>query len=84
MAAYYIGRGAVPAGKQWPPTLHLAIEFCPPDNRRRDLDNMLASCKACLDGLSDALGVDDSQWTLTLLRGPKAKGGAVNITVKET
>lgn len=84
MSAYYIARGVVPAGKRWPSALHLTIEFRPPDDRRRDLDNMLASCKACLDGLSDALGVDDSQWTLTLSRGPKIKGGAVNITIKET
>jgi crossover junction endodeoxyribonuclease RusA len=81
-AAYYITRAVIEPGKVWPKGLHIKIEFCPPDNRRRDLDNMLASNKATLDGLSDALGVDDSNWTLTLERGAVIIGGAVNITIE--
>lgn len=34
--------------------------FCPPDNRRRDRDNLLASYKSGLDGMCRALGIDDS------------------------
>lgn len=37
----------------------VTLLFTPPDNRRRDLDNCLAACKAMLDGISDAIGVDD-------------------------
>ena len=80
--AYYAARNAITAGKNWPEALHISIEFCPPDRQRRDLDNMLSSNKATLDGLSDALGVDDSNWTLTLRRGQPVKLGAVHITIE--
>lgn len=61
--------------------LHLRITFHPPDKRRRDLDNMLASIKSQLDGIADVIGVDDSMWGLTLVRGCVVKGGSVNIEV---
>ena len=32
------------------------------DKRRHDRDNASASCKAYLDGVSDAIGQDDSEW----------------------
>lgn len=60
---------------------HLTITFLPPDRRRRDLDNMLASLKAGLDGLAIALGVDDSEFALTLRRGAPVKDGRVEITI---
>jgi len=62
---------------------HLDITFSPPDGRRRDLDNMLGSIKYGLDGLALALGVDDSDWTLTIRKGAKVKGGAVYIELKD-
>lgn len=49
--------------------LNVRITFHEPDNRVRDMDNMLASIKAGLDAVSIAIGVDDSKWTLTLVRG---------------
>ena len=64
--------------------LHLTIslQFVPPDRRRRDMDNMLASCKAGMDGLSDLFGVDDSRWLLRLSIAPEpVKGGAVRVEV---
>lgn len=45
--------------------LHVSLMFVPPDRRRRDIDNLIATMKSGLDGLADALGVDDSRWTLT-------------------
>jgi len=47
--------------------LSLAVHLCfiPPDRRRRDIDNLIASAKAGLDGLADVLQVDDSRWMLT-------------------
>jgi crossover junction endodeoxyribonuclease RusA len=64
--------------------LHLVIEFCPPPPpSRRDIDNLLASIKAGLDGLADTLGVDDSNWTLELKpMGPLTKGGCVHIDIR--
>lgn len=38
----------------------LSITFYAPDARRRDLDNLLSSCKSALDGVAQALGIDDS------------------------
>ena len=61
--------------------LTVEITFYPPDNRRRDTDNMLASIKAGLDGIADATGVDDSQWHYGLARGEPVKGGCVLIHV---
>lgn len=61
--------------------LHLRITFNPPDRRKRDLDNMLASLKPALDGIADVIGVDDSMWGLTLVRGGVVKGGAVVVEV---
>jgi crossover junction endodeoxyribonuclease RusA len=58
---------------------HLLITFCPPDRRKRDLDNMLAAIKSGLDGVSDVLGVDDSVWDLTIRRGCVVKAGEVQI-----
>lgn len=61
--------------------LHLRITFCPPDRRRRDIDNMLGAMKSQLDGVADVIGVDDSLWSLTLARGDVRKGGAVTVEV---
>lgn len=35
--------------------------FYPPDNRRRDIDNLGAMCKSYQDGIFDRLPIDDSQ-----------------------
>jgi crossover junction endodeoxyribonuclease RusA len=45
------------------------------------LDNLLASMKAGLDGLADALGVDDSRWRLLIEMGEPVKGGCVCVKV---
>ena len=61
--------------------LGLAIEFYPPDARRRDLDNMLASVKHAIDGIAEAIGVDDSRFSYTITRRDPIKGGRVSIVV---
>ena len=63
-------------------SVDVQITFNPPDNRRRDIDNMLASNKAALDGVSAAIGVDDSRWGLSLSRGDVVKGGRVVVQIK--
>lgn len=47
--------------------LHLFLTFCPPNNRRRDVDNLLSAFKSVLDGVFAALGVDDSNVRRTTL-----------------
>jgi crossover junction endodeoxyribonuclease RusA len=59
----------------------VSITFNPPDLRPRDLDNMLASIKSGLDGIASAIGIDDSQWSLTITKGEPVKGGLVTVEV---
>ncbi|MBQ2263236.1 MAG: hypothetical protein II336_17980 [Loktanella sp.] len=61
--------------------MHLSLTFCPPDNRRRDLDGMLGAFKAGLDALSDVMGVDDSRWALSIRKGAKAMRGLVLVSI---
>lgn len=41
------------------------LTFYPPDRRHYDQDNLVARMKAGLDGLSDAIGVDDKHFKLS-------------------
>lgn len=59
----------------------LSLTFCPPDNRRRDDDNCVASMKSGRDGIADALGVDDSRFVTTIQMGEPIKGGAVKVWI---
>ena len=66
-----------PAGR-----ILLQLEFLPPNARRRDDDNLLASFKAGRDGLADALGIDDSLFVSQVQIGEvRRPGGAVRVTL---
>ena len=71
------------AGINWVECYNVRLTFRPPDRRRRDLDNMLASIKAGIDGIADAIQVDDQYFTLTLERGEPTKGGEVVAVITE-
>ncbi|PCJ24109.1 MAG: endodeoxyribonuclease RusA [SAR86 cluster bacterium] len=43
----------------------ISITMYPPDRRRRDDDNAIASFKAGRDGVADAIKVDDADWDTT-------------------
>jgi len=45
--------------------IDIHITFYPPDRRHRDADNMVASIKAGLDGVADALRVNDKRFLPT-------------------
>jgi len=62
--------------------LIVRITFHPPDGRHRDLDNMLASLKAGLDGVADVIGIDDSRWQLVLARGEPDRRGRVDLVLE--
>lgn len=54
--------------------IHLFLKFYPPDNRPRDVDNLLASMKSGLDGISLAFGINDKRFRpVTLDMGDKQK-----------
>lgn len=62
--------------------VYLNFTFHPPDKRRRDLDTMLSSVKAGIDGIADALGVNDARFEYTLRRAEPVKGGKVMIVIR--
>lgn len=83
--AFFETRGALmgqvekfkPAG-----SVPLVLTFCPPDKRRRDLDGLLSASKHALDGIAQAIGIDDSQFNpVTLRRSQPAKGGMLVVEV---
>jgi crossover junction endodeoxyribonuclease RusA len=61
----------------------LSMTFCPPDKRRRDRDNLIASMKAATDGIADALRIDDSKFEVSYRMGDPVKGGAVLVIIEE-
>src|SRR5690606_12629084 len=82
--AYYLAKSAKPAAIP-EGAIPLRIEFHAPDARRRDIDNLLAAHKAALDGIAQALGVDDSRFrpiTLDYLKD-ETKRGFVRIQIGE-
>ena len=66
-------------------TLILTVDFYPPDRRRRDQDNMIASMKHAFDGIALALGVDDSifRFKFDVKEHEVGKSGKVEITINK-
>ena len=63
----------------------MTITFYFPDDRRRDIDNCLASLKGALDGIADALGINDERLLPVLLdRGLNVPGGQVVVRIGDT
>lgn len=64
--------------------LQIKITFCPPDKRRRDLDNLYATFKAYQDGIFEALRLDDCLIDRVILqRGELVKNGCVVVELTE-
>lgn len=84
MAYYLTIHEMSQARNTWPwPTAKLALTFTLPDNRRRDLDNLIAGCKAYFDGVADALGVDDSRFDIVRITRTVEKGkGEVRLEIE--
>lgn len=68
-------RGPVPDDR-----LHVELTFYPPDRRHRDQDNMLAAMKSGLDGLADALRIDDRNFKTTFEVAEQI-GGMVKVSI---
>lgn len=71
--------GPTKAAKDGP--VPVSIEFCAPDNRARDLDNLQAAMKAALDGISFYIGADDSRFVPVSRWGDVVRGGRVIVRV---
>ena len=70
--------------RDWSGGAALRFDFYPPDRRKRDAQNMPATVKAAIDGIADAMRVDDSQFQCVFPGGfcDPVKGGAVLVTVE--
>jgi crossover junction endodeoxyribonuclease RusA len=63
-------------------TVPLVITFIQPDRRHRDRDNLLAACKPSLDGVAEALEINDSQFDpVTIRREYGVNPGGVRIEI---
>lgn len=67
---------------------HISLSFFPPDRRRYDIDNLVARMKSGIDGVCDALGIDDKQFqsqsaNIAEVKGTALDGGAVRIQIRE-
>lgn len=55
-----------------------------PDRRARDRDNLLAASKPSLDGIADALGVNDARFNPVIIRrGYSLKDGFVMVEIED-
>lgn len=62
--------------------LHIWIDGYPADRRRRDADGLLSSMKAALDGIADAIGVDDRRFVPhPWVKDEVKPGGEVRIRI---
>lgn len=70
-------------GKKWTDrAASLTITFIQPDRRARDRDNLLAASKPALDGVADALGINDAHFDpVTIRREYGSKPGSVRIEI---
>lgn len=84
LAAYLCTLAALETAgvKEWGEKIPLSLVYMPPDKRHRDLDNLLGGSKALLDGMAQALGVDDSRFRPVLVDSVYCSGeGAVIAAV---
>lgn len=71
--------------QEWRETIPLSLLYMTPDKRHRDLDNLLAASKALIDGMAQALGVDDKRFRPIMIDaalGPKEGGLIAAVGVK--
>jgi Holliday junction resolvase RusA-like endonuclease len=72
--------------KNWEPTtkdLRVTVTFLMPDKRKRDADNCLSAAKSALDGVAQALKVDDFQFQpVQVFRRFGEKPGAMIVEIE--
>jgi erythromycin esterase-like protein len=60
----------------------ISVTFVMPDRRARDRDNLLAALKPSLDGVAEAIGVNDSRFEpITIRREFGTRPGLVRILI---
>ena len=82
--ALIVKNKSLSAGADYQGKLQATLLFSPPDNAYRDLDNMVASMKAYIDGVCDALAINDRQITKQVAeKSKKCAGGKVVLTLEK-
>lgn len=61
--------------------IEMEITFYPPDKHHRDADNMVAAIKSGLDGVADALKVNDRRFLPSFIFSEEVKG-MVKLEIK--
>jgi crossover junction endodeoxyribonuclease RusA len=80
-AALAAGVKSLPVGGRY----GLAITVYPKTRNAIDADNAVSSLKATIDGIADALGVDDRTFdTPSISFGEPVKGGLLSLTLTAT
>ena len=78
---YYATRAAK-ASASGPVTL--SFTFNPPHNRSYDKDNLIAQMKSGIDGIADALGIDDKHFDIGSVElGGRVEGGIVRVLIMQ-
>lgn len=80
--AYYLCRQKLPKPVPWP-RVRLEWAFHPKTAHALDLDNCIASAKAYQDGISLAIGIDDSLFDANYRIAEPIKGGLVRVTLSK-
>lgn len=64
--------------------IRVELVFHPPMlKRRRDLQNLIGAAKYAVDGIADALGIDDSEFKLAFDWGEPIDDGITVVTISE-
>ena len=61
----------------------LTLLFNAPDKRNRDLDGCLSACKAALDGIAQAIGVDDRYFRPITIDWGDGEKGTIDIILEQ-
>jgi hypothetical protein len=91
--AYLLTRGSMSQpGEAWDKMLaatpgdqiNVRLTFEPPARYRYDIDNLVARMKSSLDGIADAIGVDDYNFRLErpVMADPHKPHGRVMVTLE--
>lgn len=81
-AAFYIAHQAAGREKLSWEGAKLTLVYHPPDKRRYDADGLISRSKAQIDGIADAIGIDDRHFTFTFSIGEPVKYGKVRVTIE--
>lgn len=67
-----------------PNKIVVGLKFVPPANRHYDLDGLISRSKSSLDGIADALGVNDRRFTFGAVDITRAeRPGKLVVTIQE-